>query len=486
MRELKKTKIICTIGPASENKTTLAAMVASGMNIARLNFSHGSYEEHLKKIELIRSLEAKLDRPIGIMLDTKGPEIRIHTFVNGSATIHKGDIFKIYSQEIEGSALAFSVNFPAFFDNIKINQLVKIDDGKFVAIVLSKDNNDRSIILRAQNNHQLSNRKGVNIIGGRLKMPFLSQRDIEDIKFGVANGIDFIASSFVRRKEDVLDLRNLLKEIHHEEILVVSKIESVESLKNIDAIIEASDAIMVARGDLGVEVNPEKVPILQIEIIEKCRRLGKPVIIATQMLESMQHSIRPTRAEVNDVALAVFQGADCVMLSGESASGEYPIESTKMQYSILREVERHLDYKSHATTAFYQSKTDYKDSLANAATVAAINSKCRLIIVFDEDGALSIRLSKSRPIVPIICLTSNIKVARRLSLFWGVFPRVIDLDDINMSNQNLETTDTKFLFVKQVTNYYKVTGKASVILIREKMKEGFNLREESIRILDIN
>jgi pyruvate kinase len=486
MKELKKTKIICTIGPASENKAVLTKMIASGMNIARLNFSHGTYDEHLRKIELIRSLEAKIDRPIGIMLDTKGPEIRIHTFEGGSASIKKGSIFQIYSEEIVGSASGFSVNFPSFFDNIKVNQLVKIDDGKFIANVISKDQEKKVVNLKAINSHVLTNRKGVNIIGGRLKMPFLSTRDIEDIKFGVEHGIDFIASSFVRRKEDVLDLKNLLKEIHHEEILIISKIESVESLKNIDSIINESDGIMVARGDLGVEVNPEKVPILQIEIIEKCRKLGKPVIIATQMLESMQHSIRPTRAEVNDVALAVFQGADCVMLSGESASGEYPIESTQMQYSILREVERHLDYKHHATTAFYQSKVDYKDSLANASSVAAINSNCKLIIVFDEDGSLSVRLSKSRPIVPIICLTSNIQVARRLSLFWGVFPRVIDLDDINMSNQNLETTDTKFLFVKQVTDYYKVNGKSSVILIREKVKEGFNLREESIRILDIN
>jgi pyruvate kinase len=479
MGNIKKTKIVCTIGPASQNVVTLKALVKKGMNVARLNFSHGDFEEHQNKINLIREVEKQLNIPIPIMLDTKGPEIRVHTFKDKSQTYKKGFEFSISSTEIVGDELGFSVNYAGFFDTIKVGQLIKIDDGKFICKIIKKDNLSRLVYCKAQNTQTLTNKKGVNIIGGRFNMPFLSSRDIEDITFGASNNVNYVAASFVRTASDVEDLRKLLKSLNKPDILIISKIESKESLSNIDEIIKVSDGIMVARGDLGVEVNPEEVPIIQKQLIIKCRKLGKPVIIATQMLESMQHSLMPTRAEVSDVALAIAQGADCVMLSAESASGEYPVESCTMQANIALTIEKQIDYRQIASSEVSQKTSNNSDSLANAVAVAAIESNAKLIVVFDSEGLLTMRLAKTRPIVPIVCVTSNIEIARKIQMFWGVYPYLVPNDDASKD-------DNKFIYLKKVAQYYKIRTKANLLLIKTKHKVSLELKEESLRIVTIN
>ena len=477
MKEQKKTKIICTIGPASNTPDVFRKLVQAGLNIARLNFSHGTHETHLGLIKMIRSVEKELNTAIAIMLDTKGPEVRTIDFENGSCTYEKGSVFFITSAIVLGNKEGFSVNYPSFFECTKIGSLVKIDDGKFVAKIIKKDSEKQLVFCKALNTYTISNHKGVNLPGARLNMEFLSKQDESDIRFGLDNGIDMIAASFVRRKEDVLAIKRILTETKHDDVLVISKIESMESLPHIDEIIAVSDGIMVARGDLGVEVEAERVPIIQKMLIDKCKKASKPVIVATQMLESMQHSIRPTRAEVNDVALAIYQEADCVMLSGESASGEYPVESTDMQRKIALEIEKELDYKQNAIEALSTTSVK-KDSLTAAVSFAAITSAAKLIIVFDEDGTITKKISVSRPIVPIVCLTSSISVARKSALYWGIIP--ILLEHINQAEN-----DSKFVFVNRIARNYKLKSKSKVLLVKRKNQKDFSLKEESIRIITI-
>jgi pyruvate kinase len=453
-------------------------MIDAGMDIARLNFSHGDYETHQRCIDLLREVQKEKKSNLGIMLDTKGPEIRVHNFSDGQATINKGEVFKIYSDEILGDSKQFSVNYSNFYKIAKPNQLVKIDDGKFVAKILSLDPADRSVECKAITSLTLKNHKGVNVVGARLDMPFISEKDKKDIEFGCKNNLNFVAASFVRRADDVIELKNLLKEFGHEEVLVISKIESCEAISKIKEIVHYSDAIMVARGDLGVEIAPEKVPIVQIELIEECRKVGKPVIIATQMLESMQHSILPTRAEVNDVALGIFQGTDCVMLSGESASGEYPVESTLMQKKIALEVEEKIDYSTILSTQNI-FKNSSEDALANAAALAALNSKAKLIVVFDDEGTICQRISNNKPIAPVVCVTSSLSLTQRLSLYWGLYGYQIPKEDV-------ENSDVKFLYLRKICKEFGVPNGSKVLLIRSKHSSGYDLREESIRIIGLN
>ena len=477
MKITKKTKIVCTIGPASDKKEIIKSLVKSGMNVARINFSHGTYAEHLSKFEIIKEVERELKIPIPIMLDTKGPEIRVHSFQNGRSTINKGDIFKIYSHEILGNNKEFSVNYNRFYETVKPRQLIKIDDGKFISKVLSIEN--KIVICKALNTHTISNRKGVNIIGGRFSMPFLSEADIEDIKFGILHGISMVAASFVRSAQDLKDLRKLLNDLGGNKVLIISKIESKESLKNIDEIINLSDSIMVARGDLGVEIDAFLVPIVQQKLIDKCRVAGKPIIIATQMLESMQTSPSPTRAEVSDVALAVKQGADCVMLSAETASGKYPVESVKMQHDIAIVMEKEIDYQENIVLELSKPEHNNEDALAISVNLAALKSRSKLIIVYDEGETLTIRIAKTRPIVPIICITSDIEFARRLYLYYGVYPYLVN-DPLASADDN------KFIYLNKVVKDYKLRKKSKVLLVKSKEKVAFDLKEETLRIVTIN
>jgi pyruvate kinase len=422
MKQLKKTKLICTIGPASQSKEVIKELIKNGMDIARLNFSHGTQESHGALISTIREVESSLGANIGIMLDTKGPEVRVQTFANGRQLFNLGDKFTISSQEVIGNKDGFSVNLSSFYDLAKPGQLVKIDDGKFVAKIIKKENN--LVYLKATNTHTLTNNKGVNIIGARLDMSFLSQKDISDIKFGIEMKVDFIAASFVRNINDLKLLRDLLSENNGSDIKIISKIESAEALSKIDQIIDASDGIMVARGDLGVEIPVYEVPLVQLSLLEKCRAKNKPVIVATQMLESMQYSVLPTRAEVSDCAFSVLQGSDALMLSGESASGLYPVESLAMQAKISLTVESYLSSKKVIDSITINKEVSDQQSIARSVILASQLSKVDLIITTDNKATLAKKISQYQPNCPVICFVTSVSLARELSIYYGLYPIV--------------------------------------------------------------
>ncbi|MFA6755217.1 MAG: pyruvate kinase [Bacilli bacterium] len=415
----KKTKIVCTIGPASDSLEMLKKLVNAGMNVARLNFSHGSYEEHLAKIEKIRSLE-KEGIYIAIMLDTKGPEIRCHNMENDAVEIKKGSSVRVSMKEVLGTPKKFSVNFPGLINDVNLGNHIKIDDGKLDLLIESIDYEKGEIVCTALNEHLLCSKKGVNCTGARLSMPFISDKDKQDLIWGCKHGVDFISASFVRNEKDVKDIRNILIEQHSENIKIISKIENYEALSLIEDIVDASDGIMVARGDLGVEIPAEEVPLIQKKLIALCRKAGKPVITATQMLDSMCHSPVPTRAEVSDVATAISESSDCVMLSAESASGEYPVEAVETQAKISHVMEQDLNYEKLAQEAYDTSNKDNNDAIANsiANTAKLINAK--LIVNFTETGRSSRRISKARPICPVLAISNNIETVRQNSLYWGI------------------------------------------------------------------
>ena len=422
---LKKTKIICTIGPASESPEVLEQLIKNGMNVARLNFSHGSHEEHLEKIKTIKRLRRKLNVPLGLMLDTKGPEIRIGTFEEKEYFLKPDDIFTITTRDVVGNKDIVSVSYPGLPNDVEKGSIISVDDGLIQLEVLEiKDGTD--IVCRVQNNGVISDHKGVNLPGRVTNLPAITPKDVDDIKFGIENGIDMIAASFIRKKEDIYDIRKVLEDHGGEDILILSKIESQEGVDNVDEIIEASDGIMVARGDLGVEIRTELIPLVQKEIIRKCNKAAKPVITATQMLDSMQRNPRPTRAETTDVANAIIDGTDCVMLSGETAAGKYPIEAVKTMRDICITTELSDDFEEN----IYKTEIDREITTTNAiskstCTIASqLNAKA--IITCTASGNTAKAVSKFRPRTNIIACTIDEKVARRLSVSWGVYPIIVD------------------------------------------------------------
>lgn len=421
----KNTKIVCTIGPASDNYEVLKQLIKSGMACMRINFSHGSYEEHQKKIELLHRIEKEEKVCIPVMLDTKGPEIRTHCYEGGSAKILDKSIVRISMKEMVGNDKIFSVTFPMLYDDLKVGDIVKLDDGKLALLVTEKDEAKRELVCVAQNTHTIKDRRGVNIPGVHLSMPFISEKDRNDLIFGCEQDVDFIAASFIRSPEDVLEIKKILSDHGKSNIKVISKIENQESLPVIDKIIEVSDGIMVARGDLGVEIPAEDVPIVQKMLIKKCRDAGKPVITATQMLDSMVSNPNPTRAEVSDVATAVTESTDCVMLSGESASGMYPVEAVQMQAKISAKMEKFLDYEKLAQEAYETSLKNNNDAIANSIANTALLIGAKLIVCFTESGNTAIRISKARPCCPIVTITKNRKTANYCGLFWGIYATYI-------------------------------------------------------------
>ena len=422
---LKKTKIVCTIGPASESPEVLEQLVRNGMNVARLNFSHGSHEEHLEKIKTIKRLRRKLNVPLGIMLDTKGPEIRIGRFEEKEYFLKPDDTFTITTRDVIGNKDIVSVSYEGLPNDVEKGSIISVDDGLIQLEVMEiKDGTD--IVCRVQNNGVISNNKGVNLPGRVTNLPAITPKDVDDIKFGIENGIDMIAASFIRKKEDIYDIRKVLEDHGGEDILILSKIESQEGVDNIDEIIEASDGIMVARGDLGVEIRTELIPLVQKEVIRKCNKAAKPVITATQMLDSMQRNPRPTRAETTDVANAIIDGTDCVMLSGETAAGKYPVEAVKTMRDICITTELSDDFEEN----IYQAEIDRKITTTNAiskstCTIASqLNAKA--IITCTASGNTAKAVSKFRPKTNIIACTIDEKVARRLSVSWGVYPIIVE------------------------------------------------------------
>ena len=421
---LKKTKIVCTIGPASENPEILEQLINNGMNVARLNFSHGTHEEHLAKIKTIRRIRRKLNVPVAIMLDTKGPEIRTGNFKVDEIFLKPDDIFTLTTRDVEGDQSIVSVSYDGLPDDVSVGSEIYIDDGLVqLEVIEIKDGTD--VVCKALNNGILSDHKGVNLPGSKTNLPAITPKDVDDIKFGIENDIDIIAASFVRKKEDVYDIRKVLEDHGGEHIKIISKIESQEGVDNLDEIIEASDGIMVARGDLGVEIRTELIPLVQKEVIRKCNDAAKPVITATQMLDSMIRNPRPTRAETTDVANAIIDGTDCVMLSGETAGGKYPVEAVKTMRNICVTTELSDDFYQNIYDVKIKSANTTTNSIARSTKNIAEELNAQAIISCTASGNTSRVISKFKPKTNIIAATISDRVARQLSIVWGVYPIVI-------------------------------------------------------------
>lgn len=417
---MKKTKIVCTIGPSSDSYEVLKALVNEGMNVARLNFSHGTHPEHKKRIDTIKKLRDDLDEPIAIMLDTKGPEIRIKTFKDGMIRIEQGQEFTLTSEDVEGDETKVSVTYKDIAKDLKADDRVLIDDGLVEFTVISVD--EKNVYMKAVNSGELSDRKGVNLPSVKVNLPTLTEKDIEDLIFGIENDVDFIAASFIRSAKDVLEIRKILESNGGDDIKIISKIENLEGVQNIDEIIDVSDGIMVARGDMGVELDEEDIPLVQKDIIRKCNLKGKFVITATQMLDSMIRNPRPTRAEVTDVANAILDGSSAIMLSGETAAGNYPVKSCEMMRKIAVKIEDSLDYKIALDSTNDEHEINITNSIAKATREAALDLDAKVIIAATTSGLTARNISKFKPKSPIIAATTNEKVRRQLAIEWGVYP----------------------------------------------------------------
>ncbi|CAG9611439.1 Pyruvate kinase [Bacillus rhizoplanae] len=415
---MRKTKIVCTIGPASESIEKLEQLMGAGMNVCRLNFSHGSHEEHGARIKSIREAAKKTGKTVAILLDTKGPEIRTHDFVDGQAELKTGAEVVISTEQVLGTAEKFSVTYAGLYDDVDAGSRILIDDGLIELEVIGKANGD--IRTKVLNSGTVKNKKGVNVPNVSIKLPGITEKDIQDIIFGIGQNVDFIAASFVRKASDVLEIRELLEEHGAQHIQIIPKIENQEGIDNIDSILEVSDGLMVARGDMGVEIPPEEVPLVQKRLIKKCNVLGKPVITATQMLDSMQRNPRPTRAEASDVANAIFDGTDAIMLSGETAAGLYPLEAVQMMANIAIRVEKSLQYEDMFQKRLKEQSSTITDAISQSVAHTAIALDVAAIVAPTESGYTAKMISKYRPKSPIVAVTSNEQVCRRLALAWGV------------------------------------------------------------------
>ncbi len=420
---MRKTKIICTIGPASESEEVLTQMTLAGMNVARLNFSHGTHEEQKAKIEMIKKVREKLNLPIAILLDTKGPEYRIKTFAAGKVMMQEGQKFIFTTDEVEGDETRVSVNYKQLHCDLKPGDIVTVNNGMVQFRVEEISGHD--IITLCQTGGELSNRKSMSFPKKVMSGPYLSEQDKADLIFGINNGVDFVAASFVSTKQDVLDIRELLDANGGSDIEIVAKIENQSGVDNVKDICSACGGIMIARGDLGVEIPFVEVPAVQKKLTRMCRMMGKRVITATEMLESMIQNPRPTRAEISDVANAVYDGTSCVMLSGESAAGRYPVEAVRAMASIAEYTEQHTDYKQRFLSTEYVGK-DTLDCISHAVCAMAIDVKAKGIVVCSVSGKTAMLVSRFRTPVDILGMTTDKKIWRRLSMSWGVTPVMAD------------------------------------------------------------
>jgi len=419
LKDTKRTKIVCTLGPASEKEEVLTALIENGLNVTRMNFSHGSHEEHKGRMDLVKKVREKLNKPVAILLDTKGPEIRTGNFDQPEVLLEEGQKFTITMKDVMGTKEMCTVSYKGLADDVVVGDTILIDDG-LVGLRVDEVNGD-DILCTVENSGIVKNHKGVNVPGVKINLPALTDKDISDIEFGISQGIDFIAASFVRKVSDVLAIREVLERNNATDIQIISKIENQEGVDNLDEIIAISDGIMVARGDLGVEIPTEEIPVVQKTMIEKCNKAGKPVITATQMLDSMMRNPRPTRAEVTDVANAIYDGTDAIMLSGETAAGKYPVEAVKTMATIAKRTEETLKYNELLKNRKLEEATVTNAiSYATCTTSADLNAKA--IISFTTSGHTARMVSKFRPQCPIIATTEDEGVMRRLALVWGVYP----------------------------------------------------------------
>ncbi|MGJ8361409.1 pyruvate kinase [Staphylococcus epidermidis] len=420
---MRKTKIVCTIGPASESEEMLEKLMNAGMNVARLNFSHGSHEEHKARIDTIRKVAKRLNKTIGLLLDTKGPEIRTHNMKDGLIVLEKGKEVIVSMDEVEGTPEKFSVTYENLINDVNIGSYILLDDG-LVELQVKEINKDKGEVkCDILNTGELKNKKGVNLPGVKVNLPGITDKDADDIRFGIKENVDFIAASFVRRPSDVLDIRQILEE-EKAEITIFPKIENQEGIDNIEEILEVSDGLMVARGDMGVEIPPESVPMVQKDLIRKCNKLGKPVITATQMLDSMQRNPRATRAEASDVANAIYDGTDAVMLSGETAAGQYPEEAVKTMRNIAVSAEAAQDYKKLLSDRTKLVETSLVNAIGVSVAHTALNLNVKAIVAATESGSTARTISKYRPHSDIIAVTLSEKTARQCAIVWGVNPVV--------------------------------------------------------------
>ena len=421
---MRKTKIICTLGPSTDKEGVLRDLIANGMNVARFNFSHGSHEEHLGRLEKLKALREELGKPVAALLDTKGPEIRLKDFKNGVENLVAGQTFTLTTRDVEGTNEICSITYKDLPMDVEPNGTIMLDDGLIKLQIQTV--NDTDIVCTVLNSGKIKNKKGVNVPGVHLSMPYMSQRDKDDIIFGIQQGYDFIAASFVRTAQDVYEIRNLLNQ-YDSNIRIIAKIENREGVNNIDSILAAADAVMVARGDLGVEIDFTELPGIQKTIIERSFSFGKPIVTATQMLDSMMVNPRPTRAEISDVANAIYDGTSAIMLSGETAAGAYPVEALKTMSAIAERTEQEGFHLRGRTMDSNPGKISVSDATAHAACLTARDVNAAAIVTVSESGTTARLLSKYRPQQPIIACVMREQVQRQLSLSWGITPLMMSL-----------------------------------------------------------
>lgn len=443
---MKKTKIICTMGPRTMDKIILKELIAGGMNVARFNFSHGSHEEHAERIALVRQVSEQLGIPVALMLDTKGPEIRTGLLKDGKkVSLEQGKEFTLYTEEREGDETGCSITYQQLVYDVRKGDTILIDDG-LIGLEVQRVSADK-IECIIKNGGELGERKGVNVPNVKIHLPGVTQKDREDILFGIKQGVDYIAASFVRNSDCIMDIREILEDNHGRDIGIIAKIENAEGVENIDEILDAADGIMVARGDLGVEIPADQVPHIQKKIIHKCNRKCKPVVTATQMLDSMIRNPRPTRAEAGDVANAIYDGSDAIMLSGETAMGKYPLEAVRMMAKIAETTEAHLDYSNLQKLNKKQRKKDISMAVGFASVSTAEILKASCLVVPTMTGYTARMISSLRPKTPIYAISPSEQAVRRMQLYWGVYAMPGETED---STRHMITNSMKIILRRKL------------------------------------
>lgn len=470
---MKNTKIICTIGPTSQTPEILREMMLAGMNVARLNFSHGSFADQEMKLRMIREVAQELQLPIATLLDTKGPEIRVRDFAGGKVELKEGQLFTLTTEMVEGTSEKVSISYENLPKDVEKGMRILIDDGLIEMKVENITEND--IVCRVINGGTVSNKKGVNVPGAQLSMPFISDVDLEDIEFGIKNNFDFIAASFVRCKEDVLAVREILNR-HHSKTKIIAKIENTQGIENLDEIISVSDGIMVARGDMGVEIPMEEVPVIQKKMIKKAVAAGKHVITATQMLESMTKNPRPTRAETTDVANAIYDGTTAIMLSGETANGAYPVEAVKTMARIAERTEADIDYSGRFTRDIFENGESITNAISHATCSTAMDLNAAAIITVTMSGFTAGMISRYKPSCPIIACAVEEQVCRQTNMLWGVRPLHIRKWD------NAESLFKEAVDSAMQEGYIR---KGDVVVLTAGVPLGISGRTNTIRVVEV-
>ncbi len=471
----RKTKIIATLGPSTSDYKTLYELAKNGLNLARINFSHGNYKEYKEKLNILKKIYKENNLLVSVMFDLKGPKIRCNKFKDGEAMFYKGDLCKIVMKEVLGTKEMFSVNYEGLYDDLRIDDVFALDDGFLKFRVIDKLKS-KTLLCEALNDHLLKDNKGLNASRIKLSNKYISKQDLEDIEFVCSTNASYLAASYIRNKDDILEIKNILRNHSRGDIKIVAKIESPEAVDNIDEIILVSDAVMIARGDLGVEVEIEEVPIIQKEIIKRCNIAGKPVIVATHMLESMQNSPLPTRAEVSDVFNAVLDGADAIMLSGETATGKYPLESFLMQAKIAQKAEEIVDYADLANFFYESSNKSQGDAIGISVSKSVLMLNASFVVIISDSFITASKLAKFKIRVPIIAVVKDLVSAQILNgLYYGLYPLIND-KAISLSYEDKE------LIAYKIAKEFVAKKGETIILVTDNSK---NNKSNSMKILQV-